>query len=258
MTEIEPRIRRKTPPVSSAQENPQQSKQTATPPLEATEKRQEPVVSQDTVRDSPTVRGKPQESKQTATPPLGATEKRQEPVVSQDSVRDSPTAREKPQEKERMATPPSGATEQRRESVVAEETVRDSAKTGALVHAAKAIEEGAELVGEKAPVLASIVFHSIKKGVSVAYETSSTLVGGAYHAASDYAEKYKHKIEVKKLNALREATSSRLGSIIYDKIVVEEALPEKAFADEEIRSLLQQIHDLDNEVVEIGKELDED
>ncbi len=220
MTEIASRIAHKTPPVSSARE-------------------------------------KPQESKQTATPPLGATEQRQEPVVAEDTVEDSPTAREKPQDKEQMAAQPSGATEQRQESVVAEDTIRDSAKTGALVQAAKAIEDGAELVGEKAPVLASIVFHSIKKGVSVAYGTSSTLVGGAYHAASDYADKYKHKIEVKKLNAEREATSSRLGSIIYDRIVIEEAPPQEAFANEEIKSLLQQIHDLDNEVVKIGQELDE-
>ncbi len=141
MTEIETRIGHKTPPVSSARE-------------------------------------KPQESKQTATPPLGATEKRQEPVVSEDTVRDSPTAREKPQKKEQMATQPSGATEKRQEAVVSEDTARDSKKTGALVQAAKAIEEGAELVGEKAPVIASTVFHSIKKGVSVAYGTSSTLVGG--------------------------------------------------------------------------------
>jgi hypothetical protein len=219
MTEIETRIGHKTPPVSSAREKPQESKQTATP-LGATEKRQEPVVSEDTVRDSPTAREKPQESKQTATPPLGATEKRQEPVVSED-------------------------------------TVRDSKKTGALVQAAKAIEEGAELVGEKAPVIASTVFHSIKKGVSVAYGTSSTLVGGAYHAANDYADKYKNKIEVKKLKAQREAASSRLGSTIYSRIVIDEEPPQKAFSDEEITSLLQQIHDLDNEVVKIGKELGE-
>ena len=220
MTEIETRIGHKTPPASSARE-------------------------------------KPQESMQAATPPLGATEKRQEPVVSEDTVRDSPTAREKPQKKEQMATQPSGATEKRQEPVVSEDTARDSTKTGALVQAAKAIEEGAELVGEKAPVIASSVFHSIKKGVSVAYGTSSTLVGGAYHAASDYADKYKHKIEVKKLKAQREATSSRLGSIIYSRIVIDEEPPQKAFSDVEITSLLQQIHDLDNEVVKIGKELDE-
>jgi len=219
MTEIETRIRRKTPPASSAREKPQESKQTATLPLGATEKRQEPVVAEDTVRDSPTAREKPQESKQTATPPLGATEKRQEPVVSED-------------------------------------TARDSKKTGALVQAARAIEEGAKLVGEKAPVIASIVFHSIKKGVSVAYGTSSTLAREAYHAASDYADKYKHKIEVKKLKAQREATSSRLGSIIYTRIIIDGEPPEKAFSDQEITSLLQQIQDLANEVVKIGKELE--
>jgi hypothetical protein len=257
MTEIETRIGHTTPPVSSAREKPQESKQTATPPLGATEKRQEPVVSEDTVRDSPTAREKPQESKQTATPPLGATEKRQEPVVSEDTARDSPTAREKPQESKQTATPPLGATEKRQEPVVSEDTARDSKKTGALVQAARAIEEGAKLVGEKAPVIASIVFHSIKKGVSVAYGASSTLVGGAYHAANDYADKYKHKIEVKKLRAQREATSSRLGSIIYSRIVIDEEPPQKAFSDEEITSLLQQILDLDNEVVKIGKELDE-
>jgi len=257
MTEIEPRIRRKSPPASSAREKPQESKQTATPPLGATEKRQEPVVSEDTARDSPTAQENPQEKEQMATPPSGATETRQEPVVSEDTVRDSPTAREKPQEKEQMATQPSGAMEQLQESVVAEDTVTDSTKIGVLVQAAKAIEEGAELVGEKAPAIASIVFHSIKKGVSVAYGTSSTLVGGAYHAASDYADKYTHQIEVKKLKARREAASSRLGSIIYSRIVIDEELPQKAFADEEITSLLQQIHDLDDEVVKIGKELDE-
>ena len=125
MTEIETRIGHKTPPVSSAQEKPQESKQTATPPLGATEKRQEPVVSEDTVRDSTTAQEKPQESKQAATPPLGATEKR-EPVISEDTVRDSPTAREEPQQSKQTATPPSGATEKRQEPVVSEDTVRDS------------------------------------------------------------------------------------------------------------------------------------
>jgi len=166
------------------------------------------------------------------------------------------SAREKPQEKEQMATQPSEETEKPQESVVSKDTVRDITKTGALVQAAKAIEEGAELVGEKASEVASVVIHTIKKGVSVAYGTSSTLVRGAYHAASDYADKYKHKIEVKKLKAQRQTTSSTLGSIIYTRIIIDGEPPEKAFSDQEITSLLQQIQDLDNEVVKIGKELE--
>ena len=98
------------------------------------------------------------------------------------------SAREKPQEKEQMATQPLEETEKRQESVVSEDTERDGTKTGALVGAAKAIEEGAELVGGKAPEVVSAVLHKLKKGVSVAYGTSSTLVREGYHAASDYAD----------------------------------------------------------------------
>ena len=166
------------------------------------------------------------------------------------------SAQEKPQEKEQMATQPLEETEKRQESVVSEDTERDSTKTGALAGAAKAIEEGVELVGEKAPEVVSVVLHKLRKGVSVAYGTSSTLVREGYHAAGDYADKYKHKIEVKKLKAQREAVSSMLGSIIYTRIIIDGEPPEKPFSDLEITSLLQQIQDLDKEVVRIGKELE--
>jgi len=166
------------------------------------------------------------------------------------------SAPEKPQQKEQMATQPSEETEKLQEPVVSEDTKSDSTKTGALAGAAKAIEEGVEFVGEKAPEVVAVVLHKVKKGVSVAYGTSSTLVREAYHAASDYADKYKHKIEVKKLKAQREATSSRLGSIIYTRITIDGEPPEKAFSDQEITSLLKQIQDLDNEVVKIGKEFE--
>ncbi len=168
------------------------------------------------------------------------------------------SAQEKPQEKEQMATQPLEGTEKLQEPVVSEDTERDSTKTGALVGAAKAIEEGVEFVGEKASGVASIVLDKVKKGASVAYGTSSALVREAYHAASDYADKYKHKIEVKKLKGQREATKSRLGSIIYTRIIIDGKPPEEAFSDQEITSLLQQMQDLDNEVVKIGKELEKD
>jgi hypothetical protein len=166
------------------------------------------------------------------------------------------SAQEKPPEKEQMATQPFEETEKQQESGVSEDSERESTKTGALVGAVKAVEEGVELVGDKAPEVVSVVLHNVKKGVSVAYGTSSTLVREAYHAASVQTDKYKHKIKVKKLKAQREATSSRLGSIIYTRINIDEELPEKVCADQEITSLLQQIQDLDNEVAKIGKELE--
>ena len=165
---------------------------------------------------------------------------------------------EKSREPEQMATQPSDDTEESAGTVVAEDTEGDTAKTGAFVGAAKAIEDGMEFVGEKAPEVVSVVLHKVKEGVSLAYGTSSTLVREAYDAASDYADEYKHKVEIKRLKVQRDSTSSTLGSTIYTRLVVNEEPPENIFSDPEITSLLQRIQDLDNEVVRIGKELEND
>ena len=174
------------------------------------------------------------------------------------STQQEASAQEEPPEKEPMATQPFEETEEQPESAVPENPDKGSNKTGALVGAAKAIEDGMEFVGEKAPEVASFVLLKVKKGVSVAYGTSQTLVRDAYHTAGDYADKYKHKNEIRKLKAQREATTSRLGSTIYTKVIVDGQAPEKTLADAEITSLLQQIQDLDNEVVRIGQELEKD
>ena len=163
------------------------------------------------------------------------------------------SAQEKPQEEEQIAIQSLEETEKHQE--VSEDTERDSTKS-ALMGAAKAIEDGMEFVGGKAPEVASVVLHKVKKGVSVAYGTSSTLVRDAYHAASDYTDEYKHKIEIKKLKARREATSSKLGSIIYTRVVIDEEPPEKIFLDQQIAALIQRIQSLDNEIVRIGQELE--
>jgi hypothetical protein len=166
------------------------------------------------------------------------------------------SAQEKPEREQMEAQPGDEATE-RLESAASDDAKTDSTKMSSdSVGAAQAIEEGVDLVGEEAPEVASIVVHKVKKGISVAYGTSSTFVRQAYHSASDYADKYKHKIEIKRLKAKRETLSSRLGSVIYTGIVIDQETPEKLFLDEEISSLLEQIQHLDDEVVTIGKELE--
>ena len=188
---------------------------------------------------------KSQEKEQIATEPLKVTDKRQRSAASAATESHSPKpAASAATESDSPKTAASAATES------------DSPKTGALVGAAKAIEEGVERVGAKAPEIASVVLHKVRTGVSVAYGTSSTLVRDAYHTASDTADKYKHKNEIRKLKAQRDATSARLGSTIYTKIVIDGEAPEKALSAEETTSLLQQIQNLDNEVIRIGKELE--
>ena len=174
------------------------------------------------------------------------------------STQQEVSAQEKPQEKEQMAAQLLEETEKQQEVAVSEDTEIHSTKTGAFMGAAKVFEEGVDFVGEKAPEVASVVLHKVKKSVSAAYGTSSTLVREAYHAASDYADEYKHKIEIRKLKAQREATCAKLGSIIYTRVIVAEQPPAKTLADQGITSLLQQIQNLDSEIVKIGKELEND
>lgn len=147
---------------------------------------------------------------------------------------------------------------ERPELSVAEAREKESAeKPSALVGAAKAIEEGAHFVGEKAPEVASFVIHKVRKGVSVAYGAGSTFVKEAYQASRDYADKYKHRIEIKRLRAQREAVTARLGSIIYSRIFVDGEPPDKVFSEQEVTGLYQEIQDLDNEIVRSGEELQE-
>ena len=119
-------------------------------------------------------------------------------------------------------------------------------------------ESGGPNGGKKAPEIVSAVMHKVRKGASMAYGTGSTLVREAYHAASEQADRYKHKNEIRKLKARREDASARLGSIIYSKIIIDETPPKETLADREIIMLLQQIQNLDNDVEKIGKELERD
>jgi hypothetical protein len=129
-------------------------------------------------------------------------------------------------------------------------------KAGVWAGAAKAIEGGVGFVGDKAPKVASFVVHKVRKGASVAYGTGSKIVRDAYRTSSEYADKYKHKAEMKRLQEQRESVSARLGSEIYTRIVVDEEPPDKLFLDQRITSLLDQIQKLDNDVVKIGKDLE--
>lgn len=164
------------------------------------------------------------------------------------------SAQDKSRETE-QARPSKDAREQQELAVSEGPETESKKKSSALVGAAKAIEGGAHFVGEKAPEVASFVVHKVKKGVSVAYGTSSTLVKDAYLAASDYADRYKHRHEIKKLKAQRQAVSSRLGSLVYTRIFVGGEQPDKLLSEQEITGLFQEIQNLDNEIVKSGQEL---
>ena len=96
-----------------------------------------------------------------------------------------------------------------------------------LKEAAENIEEGAKVVGEKAGEFASgfadktsdvgkTLVEKFKEGVSEAYEFGSKAFEGISEAAQSYADKYKHKVEIRELKTKQEDTYTKLGSVIIN------------------------------------------
>ena len=83
------------------------------------------------------------------------------------------------------------------------------------------VEYGAKLVGEKTSVIASETFEKVKKGTIEAIDTSSQVVGDLYYSASEYTEQFKDKIEMKKLDSVKEKYLADLGRLFYKKYKIE-------------------------------------
>jgi hypothetical protein len=134
---------------------------------------------------------------------------------------------------------------------------------GFLTEAAENIEAGAEVVGEKVSQIAQKtaevageVFEAVKKGFSTAYDTGAKVVDEITHTAHEYAEKYKHNVEVKRLSEERDRLIAGLGLITFVKHKIKKAAPRKLLEEKEILDLIKEIEKLDREIVKIGKELE--
>lgn len=136
-----------------------------------------------------------------------------------------------------------------------------------LVDAAETIDAGAKLVKDRTSEIASdiaekasdfkdIFFDRVKKGVSEAYEAGSKTIEELTETAQDYAEKYKHKIEINKLKAKQDKKYTILGSLIFEKYKVAGMTPAKVFNDKDIKELINDIENTAEQIVEQGKVLD--
>lgn len=177
---------------------------------------------------------------------------------SKDKTRRTPPAESKAQAREPAESNPAENVSEQLQPAVTESTAESGAKKAKVLAgaAAKKIEEGVGYVGEKAPEVASIVLHKVKKGATAAYGAGSTFMKGALHRGRDYAEKTKHKVEIRKLQAKRDALISKLGSIIYTGIAVDKEAPDKLLTSGEIQSLVEKIGELENDLLTAGQALE--
>lgn len=177
---------------------------------------------------------------------------------SKDKTRRTPPAESKAQAREPAESNPAENVSEQLQPAVTESTAESGAKKAKVLAgaAAKKIEEGVGYVGEKAPEVASVVLHKVRKGATVALDASSTFMKGAFHRGRDYAEKTRHKVEIRKLQAKRDALTSKLGSIVYTGIAIDKESPDKLLTSGEIKSLVEEIRELDNDMVTAGQGLE--
>lgn len=139
--------------------------------------------------------------------------------------------------------------------------------TESSMEATRHFAEKAREIGGKTPEIASHVleqstkitrdvFGKIHEGWSTAYDASSKFMQEAYHTTSAYAERHKSTVVMRKLTAEREKLNQKLGSVIYTKYKDESVSPQEIFELQEIRDILDQCENVDNEVLRIGRELD--
>ena len=113
------------------------------------------------------------------------------------------------------------------------------------------VEQGAKLVSEKT----SETYEKVKKGAAEAIDTSSHVVTELYYSASEYTDQFKDKIEMKKLNSVKEELFADLGKHFYKKYKIENITFSKFSRTKKFTSLLKSIQQLDEEIVELGNNL---
>lgn len=100
------------------------------------------------------------------------------------------------------------------------------------------------------------VFEKIKERVTKVYITGAKVVDEVTQTAHEYAERYQHNVEVKKLGGKRDALTTKLGMTTFEQFKSSEKLPEKFLNRKDITDQIKEIEKLDKQIVKIGKKLE--
>jgi len=102
---------------------------------------------------------------------------------------------------------------------------------------------------------AKSVFEKIKERATKVYVTGAKVVDDVTQSAYEYAERYQHNVEMKKLGEKRDALTTKLGMTTFEQFKSSNKLPEKFLDREDITDHIKEIEKLDKQIVKIGKKL---
>ena len=181
------------------------------------------------------------------------TEKKKTTVKKKPVAKKTPVTKKTPAKKQKTAP-------KANETPIKNETPKVG---GFFEDAAENMEEGVKIVGEKATQIADKtskfakdIFEKVKKGVSEAYDTGVKIAEQLSETAQEYAEKYKNVSAIRRLKSEKGKILKRLGAIVYEKSQ-DLKKDNSLLVDEDMRAIIRELNAIDDNIVEIGKKLDE-
>ncbi len=129
----------------------------------------------------------------------------------------------------------------------------DEAKEN-VTEGARLFGEEAKNVGEKIASYSEKIFGKVKDTATEAFKTSSEFTKDAVNNAQAFAEKYRDKYEINKLNNEKKRIASQLGMNFYLAVKNNDnMIPENFLAAGKVSSLMKQLEDIDKEILEISQ-----
>ncbi|MEF8985209.1 MAG: hypothetical protein V5A51_11515, partial [Bacteroidales bacterium] len=121
----------------------------------------------------------------------------------------------------------------------------------------RVINEEAKAIGEKLSTYSEKIFGTIKKTSKEAYKTGAKLTRNAVNNAQALAEKYRDMYEMRNLNNEKKKIGSQLGVKLYLAMKNNNnTIPDDFTSDEEVKSLLEQIEEVDQKIIDLSKEIE--
>jgi hypothetical protein len=128
-----------------------------------------------------------------------------------------------------------------------------------IAEGTRVINEEARAIGEKLSTYSEKIFGRIKETSSEAYRTSARLTQNAVNNAQALAEKYRDMYEMRNLNNEKKKVGSQLGMKLYLAMKNNNnTIPDDFTSYEEVKSLLEQIEEVDQKIIDLSKEIEKD
>ena len=171
-----------------------------------------------------------------------------------------PTAASKRTAAKKTTAPPKQTGPKKKVEPKAQTRKEDTELYRKIESSLKEVSEDASIfasdVADKTSKFAEEIYEKLKKGVSDAYDVSAVVLDDLVQSAEKYADKYKHKVEMRRLNSERNELARELGSIVYARFHQKKAFDSAFFSDKRLNSVLAKIEKLDKDIIKIGKKLD--